>query len=58
MSTRFGNVLAAIKEKKTLDDALKDDLNAALKEFQEHFKAMKAAGVRRASPGSQHAVTD
>ena len=41
MSTRFGNVLAAIKEKKTLDDALKNELNAALKEFQEHFKAMK-----------------
>ena len=47
MSTRFGNVLAAIKEKKTLDDALKNELNAALKEFQEHFKAMKAtAGAR------------
>ncbi len=35
-------MLAAIKEKKTLDDALKNDLNAALKEFQEHFKSMKA----------------
>jgi F-type H+-transporting ATPase subunit alpha len=47
MSTRFGNVLAAIKEKKTLDDALKNELNAALKEFQEHFKTMKAtAGAR------------
>jgi F-type H+/Na+-transporting ATPase subunit alpha len=47
MSTRHNAVLSAIKEKKTLDDALKNDLNAALKEFQEHFKAMKAtAGAR------------
>ncbi len=46
MSTRFGTVLTTIKEKKTLDDALKAELNAALKEFQEHFKSMKAtAGV-------------
>ena len=43
MSTRFGNLLTAIKEKKTLDDAIKNDLNAALKEFQQHFKSMKAA---------------
>ena len=40
--TRFGTVLTTIKEKKTLDDALKAELNAALKEFQTHFKAMKA----------------
>src|SRR5687768_7187073 len=47
MQTRFGNVLATIKEKKNLDDALKNDLNAALKEFQQHFKSMKApAGAR------------
>src|SRR5918993_466665 len=47
METRHGNVLSAIKEKKTLDDALKNDLNAALKEFQQHFKSMKAtAGAR------------
>ena len=47
MSTRFGNLLTAIKEKKTLDDAIKNDLNAALKEFQQHFKSMKATtGVR------------
>jgi F-type H+-transporting ATPase subunit alpha len=47
METRFGNVLATIKEKKTLDDAVKNDLNAALKEFQQHFKSMKAtAGAR------------
>jgi F-type H+-transporting ATPase subunit alpha len=42
MSTRFGNLLTAIKEKKTLDDQIKNDLNAALKEFQQHFKSMKA----------------
>ena len=42
MSTRHGGVLSAIKEKKTLDDALKADLSAALKEFQVHFKSMKA----------------
>jgi len=41
MQTRFGNVLATIREKKTLDDALKNELNAALKEFQQHFKSMK-----------------
>jgi len=42
MATRHDAVLAAIKEKKNLDDALKNDLNAALKEFQQHFKSMKA----------------
>jgi F-type H+/Na+-transporting ATPase subunit alpha len=42
MSTRFGNLLTAIREKKTLDDQIKNDLNAALKEFQQHFKSMKA----------------
>jgi F-type H+-transporting ATPase subunit alpha len=41
MQTRFGNVLQAIREKKQLDDALKNDLNAALKEFVAHFAAMK-----------------
>jgi hypothetical protein len=41
MDTRHGKVLGLIKEKKTLDDALKNELNAALKEFQEHFKAMR-----------------
>ncbi len=47
MQTRYGTVLTAVKEKKTLDDALKNDLNAALKEFQTHFKSIKAtAGAR------------
>ena len=45
MATRFGNLLTAIKEKKTLDDAIKNDLNAALKEFQQHFKSMKGDGA-------------
>jgi len=42
MSTRFGNLLTTIKEKKTLEDAVKNDMNAALTEFQQHFKSMKA----------------
>jgi hypothetical protein len=46
MTTRYGSVLAAIKEKKNLDDALKNDLNAALKEFQSHYKSMKGALVK------------
>jgi F-type H+/Na+-transporting ATPase subunit alpha len=41
MSTRHNGILTGIKEKKTLDDALKADLDAALKEFQTHFKSMK-----------------
>ncbi len=41
MSTRHNGVLSAIKEKKNLDDAFKADLNAALKEFQAHFKSME-----------------
>ena len=47
MSTRHGLVLSGIKEKKNLDDALKASLNAALKEFQEHFKSMKATSGAR-----------
>ena len=43
MHTRHGNVLQAIREKKQLDDALKTDLNAELKEFGEHFVAMKGS---------------
>jgi F-type H+/Na+-transporting ATPase subunit alpha len=42
MTTRYGSVLSAIKEKKNLDDALKNELNAALTEFQSHYKSMKA----------------
>ena len=42
MTTRYNNVLSGIREKKTIDDALKNDLNAALKEFQSHYKSMQA----------------
>jgi F-type H+-transporting ATPase subunit alpha len=37
MSTRFGNVMATIREKKILDDGLKQQVNAALKEFADYF---------------------
>ncbi len=43
MRTRHGTILQAIKEKKTIDDAIKADLNAALTEFQAHFKTMTNA---------------
>ncbi len=46
METRFGNVLATIREKKVLDDEIKNALNAALKEFTEQFAASRAAGTR------------
>ena len=42
MDTRFGNILATIREKKTLDDGLKGQMNAALKEFSDSFMAMHA----------------
>ena len=45
LDTRFGNVLAAIRDKKTLDDETKGQLQAALKEFGEQFKASRAAAV-------------
>jgi F-type H+-transporting ATPase subunit alpha len=37
MTSRFGTLLGAIREKKTLDDATKEQLNAALKEFTAQF---------------------
>jgi len=43
MQTRHDGILQGIKEKKTLDDALKADLNAALKEFGTHFEATKGS---------------
>ena len=46
MQTRFGNVLQGIKDKKQIDDQIKADLTAALKEFNAHFAAMK--GMARA----------
>jgi F-type H+-transporting ATPase subunit alpha len=43
MQTRHNGILQAIREKKQLDDALKNDLNAALKEFGTHFEATKGS---------------
>ncbi|MEP7118063.1 MAG: F0F1 ATP synthase subunit alpha [Acidobacteriota bacterium] len=43
LTSRFGTVLGAIKTKKTLDDEIKGQLNAALKEFMQTFLA---AGAR------------
>jgi F-type H+/Na+-transporting ATPase subunit alpha len=37
MPTRFGSLMATIREKKILDDGLKQQLNAALKEFGDFF---------------------
>ncbi len=42
MTTRFSTLLSTIREKKNLDDALKGELNAALKEFTEQFAAAPA----------------
>jgi F-type H+/Na+-transporting ATPase subunit alpha len=42
MTTRFGSLLSAIKTKKTIDDDLKGQLNAALKEFVQSFIAAGA----------------
>jgi F0F1-type ATP synthase alpha subunit len=43
MASRFGTLLTTIREKKTIDDTLKGQLNAALKEFNDQFAA---AGAR------------
>ena len=43
MANRYGSLLSTIKTKKTLDDELKAQLNAALKEFTQTFVA---AGAR------------
>jgi hypothetical protein len=43
MTTRFGTLLSAVKEKKNLDDEIKSQLNAALKEFVQTFTS---AGAR------------
>ncbi len=47
METRFGNVLAAIREKKVLDDGIKAELNVAIKEATQQFVANRAAGASR-----------
>jgi F-type H+-transporting ATPase subunit alpha len=37
LATRFGSLLGTIKTKKTIDDEIKGQLNAALKEFTQTF---------------------
>ncbi len=46
MQTRHGNTLAAIREKKNMDDQLKGELLAAVKEFNEQFAANREAATR------------
>ncbi|HUE86824.1 MAG TPA: F0F1 ATP synthase subunit alpha [Vicinamibacterales bacterium] len=46
MDTRFANLLGAIREKKNLDDEIKGQLGAAIKEFNEQFAASRAAATR------------
>jgi F-type H+-transporting ATPase subunit alpha len=41
MQTRFGNVLASIREKKNLDDEIRKALTAAVKEFNESFATVR-----------------
>jgi F-type H+-transporting ATPase subunit alpha len=43
MVARFSTLLGTIREKKTLDDAMKEQLNAALKEFTDQFAPAAAA---------------
>jgi F-type H+-transporting ATPase subunit alpha len=43
VETRYAGVLKGIADKKTLDDGLKAEMNAALKEFGEQFAATAAA---------------
>jgi F-type H+-transporting ATPase subunit alpha len=45
METRFGNVLETIREKRILDDQLKQTLAAAIREFNDQFTAGRAAGA-------------
>jgi F-type H+-transporting ATPase subunit alpha len=45
METRHGNVLATIRDKKNLDDEIKNNLTAATKEFSKEFLSNRAAGA-------------
>jgi hypothetical protein len=38
LDTKYGKILAAIREKKALDDSIKSDLKAAAEEFKAIFK--------------------
>ena len=46
MESRFGNLLQTIRDKKIMDDEIKQALGAAIKEFNEQFSASRAAGAR------------
>ena len=50
METKRPGILQAITEKKTLDDALKAELNTALTEFGKTFAGAPAAAVDGADP--------
>ncbi len=52
MSTRHSAILTAIKEKKTLDDALKAELDATLKEFWRSLQVHERNGRPRLTPGT------
>jgi F-type H+-transporting ATPase subunit alpha len=45
LETRRAQLLSSLAEKKQIDDAIKADLNAALKEFGETFAAGRKAAV-------------
>jgi F-type H+/Na+-transporting ATPase subunit alpha len=45
MDTRFANLLGTIRDKKNIDDEIKGQLVAAIKEFNEQFVASRAAGA-------------
>jgi F-type H+-transporting ATPase subunit alpha len=46
MDTRFANLLGVIRDKKNLDDEVKGQLTAAIKEFNEQFASSRATGAR------------
>jgi F-type H+-transporting ATPase subunit alpha len=49
MDNAHPDVLARIREQKKLDDALRNDIHAALKEFKERFASERAAGAAAAN---------
>ena len=46
MQTRYASVLAAIRDKKVLDDEIKQALTGAIREVNEQFSAARAAAAR------------
>ena len=47
MDSTQGTLLGTIREKKTLDDQMKNQLRAILKEFKDRFVAQKNAGAAK-----------